>query len=241
MRRLAALLILAGLAFGAPAQDLAREARWKSEVLGTLVVGDAVEIASPAGRTFLALHTPGAAGKPAIVLVHGRGLHPDHGMIGSLRTALADLGFTTLSIQMPVLAADAPASDYFPALFPEAAQRIEAAAGWLKARGHERLVLASHSLGSWMSQHYLELAKRPAFAAWVCMGRSGELRPLPLPVLDVYGERDFPAVLESAGARRAALARTPGSSQRAIAGADHFYAGREAELMRVVGGFIDGL
>ena len=50
--------------------------------------------------------------------------------------------------------------------------RIAAAAEWLARKGHNKLVLASHSLGSWMSQHYLESAKPTAFAAWIWTRRS---------------------------------------------------------------------
>ena len=39
-------------------------------------------------------------------LVHGLGIHPDWGLIGALRSDLPDAGYTTLSVQMPVLAAD---------------------------------------------------------------------------------------------------------------------------------------
>ena len=214
-------------------QDYAREARWRAEVTGNLVVGDAVEIHA-AGRALLGLYAPGKPGQPAIVLVHGIGVHPDHGIIGSLRVALGDMGFTTLSIQMPVLASDARPEDYGPALFAEAGARIAAAAEWLKAKGAKRMVLASHSLGAAMSQHYLENGKPPPFAAWVSMGRSGAVPVLPLPVLDVYGEKDLPAVLQSAAARRA-------TRQVAIAGADHFYNGREAELAAVIRAFVAGL
>lgn len=213
-------------------QDYAREARWRAEVTGNLVVGDAVDIQA-AGRGFLGLYTPGKPDQPAIVIVHGIGVHPDHGIIGSLRVALGDMGFTTLSIQMPVLASDAPAQDYA-ALFGEAAARIAAAAQWLSQKGAKRLVLASHSLGAAMSQHYLENEKSPPFAAWVSMGRGGAVPALPLPVLDVYGEKDLPAVLKSAGERRA-------TRQVKIAGADHFYNGREAELAGVVREFVAGL
>jgi pimeloyl-ACP methyl ester carboxylesterase len=241
MRRFAALLLLACSAFAAPAQDYAREARWRAEVVPNLVVGEAVDIRAPSGRAFLGIHTPGKAGKAALVLVHGLGVHPDHGVIGVLRMALADMGFTTLSIQMPVLAADARAEDYHPALFPEAAMRIAAAADWLAGRGHKKMVLASHSIGAWMSQYYLESSKPSPFAAWISMGRGGALGKLALPVLDVYGEKDNPAVLESAVARRAALERMPGSKQRIIAGADHFYTGRENELAQAVREFIEAL
>jgi predicted alpha/beta-hydrolase family hydrolase len=231
MARLLLLLLLC-LGTSVMAQDYEREARWRSEVLGNLVVGDGVQIALPGGRTFLGLHTPGK--RAAVLLVHGLGVHPDHGLIGILRVAFADMGFTTLSIQMPVLAADVQGQDYYPALFPEAAQRIAAAAQWLAGKGERKVVLASHSLGSWMSQYYLERAKDAPLAAWICMGRGGALAPMSLPVLDVYGEKDNPAVLQSAGSRRA-------SRQVMIAGADHFYTGKEEELARVLGEFLSGL
>ncbi len=232
MRLIGFLAVLAWSSACFP-QDYAREARWKSEVVGNLVVGDAVEIRA-SGRAFLGLYTEGKPGRPAIVIVHGSGVHPDHGVIGSLRVALSDAGFTTLSIQMPVLAADVPAADYYPALFPDASQRIGAAAEWLKGRGAKKLVLASHSLGAWMSQYYLERAKDAPFAGWVSLGRSGAIPKLPLPVLDVYGEKDFPAVLKSAGERHA-------TRQVIVPGTGHFYEGREAELAAVLKDFISGL
>ena len=232
---LAAGLVL-GAASAASAQDYEREARWKAEVLGNLVVGDAVDLAPPNGRSFLGLYTPGEKG--AILLVHGIGVHPDHGVIGILRVALADRGFATLSIQMPVLAADAQAQDYYPALFPEASARIAAAADWLSKKSTKRIVLVSHSLGSWMSEQYLRSGGK-GFAAWVCLGRGGALAPVALPVLDVYGEKDNLAVIESATARRAVLEKIPGSRQASIAGADHFYNGKEDELARLIAGFAE--
>jgi alpha/beta superfamily hydrolase len=232
MRLFAAALML-GAAFAAPAQDYEREARWKAEVLGNLVVGDAVDLALPGGRSFLGLYTPGE--KAAILLVHGIGVHPDHGVIGMLRVALADMGFATLSVQMPVLAADAQSQDYYPALFPEASARIAAAAQWLSSK-NKKVVLASHSLGSWMSEHHLR-SGAGGFAAWVCMGRGGSIAPVALPVLDVYGEKDNLPVIEAANARRAVLEKIPGSKQVRIPGADHFYSGKEEELARLIADF----
>jgi pimeloyl-ACP methyl ester carboxylesterase len=252
MLKITFALLLALVSLMAAAQDYAREARWKSEVLGNLVVGDAVEVKLPGGRAFLGLYTAGEPAKPAVLIVHGIGVHPDHGVIGMLRGALADMGFSTLSIQMPVLAADAQSEDYHPELFPEASARIAAGHAWLGAKGHRVVVLASHSLGSWMSQYHLESAKissaqsgKPArLAGWVSMGRSGTLgdpAKIGVPVLDVYGEKDLPAVLSSAAARREALQRLPGSRQRVIAGADHFYAGQEEKLAAAIREFIDAL
>ncbi|HLS86416.1 MAG TPA: DUF3530 family protein [Burkholderiales bacterium] len=246
----AAALLLGLAAHQAAAQDYAREARWKDEVLGNLVVGDEVELALASGRQFLGLYTEGRPGEPAVLLVHGIGVHPDHGVIGILRGALADMGFATLSIQMPVLAADAQGPDYFPKLFPEASERIAAGHAWLRGKGHENVVLASHSLGAWMSQYHLENlggqapGKGASFAAWVAMGRSGPLgepSKIGMPVLDVYGERDLPAVLASAAERQKTVKALPGSRQQVIAGADHFYTNQEQKLAGVIRDFLGAL
>jgi len=239
-RRVFLALAVASAALPAGGQDYLREQRWKSEVLSSLVVGEAVRLELPSGVGFLGLYTEGRPGRPSVLLVHGAGVHPDHGVIGSLRIALADRGLTTLSIQMPVLAADARAEDYLP-LFPDAGERIAAAAAWLQAGAHAPIVILSHSLGAWMTERYLQSTKATPFAAWICMGRSGPLvaPARPIPILDVYGDRDLPPVLAHAEERRRTLERIPGSSQIVIAGADHFYTGRESELTDALVPFIE--
>jgi pimeloyl-ACP methyl ester carboxylesterase len=239
MRRLMLLAAAACIAQGASAQDYAREQRWAEQVVPNVVVGDAVHIALGSGRKFLGLYTEVKAAKTAVLLVHGIGVHPDHGVIGILRVALSDMGYATLSIQMPVLASDARPADYYPKLFPEAGERIAAAASWLKGKGYGGRVLLSHSLGSWMSEVYLERTPGAPFAAWVCLGRAGafgDMSKVGMPVLDVYGENDLPQVLARAAERRLAATK-----QTMIAQADHFYTGREQPLAETVRAFIEGL
>ena len=234
-------LTLLALAFlPAAAQDYAREARWRAEIVPNLVVGEAVDLRAGGGPDFLGLYTDAPGAKTALVIVHGIGVHPDHGIVGALRMALADRGFATLSVQMPILAADAPPQEYS-ALMPLAAERIAAAAAWLRQRGHRDLVLVSHSMGSRMAGAYFDAAAAPAFRAWVALGLGDEFsaefsRRRPVPVLDVMGDADLPAVLRHAPARRR-VAESTSARQVTIAGADHFYAGREAELVAVIAAF----
>ena len=238
MRHALALVVLVSAFVTAHAQDYAREQRWAEEIVPNVVVGDAVWLKEPSGHKFLGLYAPAAGAQTAVLLVHGIGVNPDHGVIGALRVALADKGLATLSIQMPVLEADAKVAHYYPALFPEAGERIAAGASWLAAKGYGRVVLLSHSLGSWMSEWCLERTPQARFAAWVCLGRGGafaEPAKLRLPVLDVYGEYDSALVLATAAARRAGL---PNEKQLEIAGADHFYTGREEVLTKAVVAFV---
>ena len=108
--------------------DYAREQRWAEEIVPSLVVGDAVRIETASKRRFLGILAESPKSRGAIILMHGSGVHPDFAIVGQLRSLLNDAGFSTLSIQMPVLAGDAPASDY-PGVFAEANERIAAAIG----------------------------------------------------------------------------------------------------------------
>jgi alpha/beta superfamily hydrolase len=196
-----------------------------------VVVGEVVRIRLPSGREFLGLHADNKTATRAILLVHGLGVHPDHGVIAILRAALAELGYNTLAIQMPVLAADAAADEY-PKIFPEAAARIQAAAEWYAARGFARPVLLSHSMGSRMADAYFARAGSASFSAWVSLGILGDFKSkVGIPLLDVYGENDFPQILAAVARRR--------TRQLRIGGADHYYYGREAELANAIADFLD--
>ena len=241
--RLLALVFALAAATQALAQDYEREKRWAAEVVPNIVVGDPVYLKTPSGREFLGIYTQGKS-STSILLVHGVGVHPDHGVIGVLRSSLADLGYSTLSIQMPVQKSDATVRDYYPAVFPEAVERIRAGARWLQQKGPGKIVLLSHSMGSWMSNVYYEETKDAPFAAWVCMGLTGGfggMQNVHVPVLDVYGENDLPPVLRADGRRRRTVEAMAGSKQVMIPGADHFYAGKEDALAAAIRGFIDGL
>lgn len=245
-RRLVLGALLATATLGARAQqpDREREARLRAEIVPNLVVGEAVDlVAAGDPAPFLGIYTAAAPQAPAVVLVHGSGVHPDWNFIGRLRMDLADRGFATLSIQMPVRPAGAPHEEYAP-LMPLAAARIAAAAQWLQGRGHRELALVAHSLGSRMADGYFATQATTPFRAWVSLGITGGSygpglsRHERLAVLDVYGERDFDAVLKAAPQRAAALAGRAASRQLRIAGTDHFYAGKEAELLDAIVGFL---
>ncbi|MBL8386108.1 MAG: DUF3530 family protein [Burkholderiales bacterium] len=253
MRRRALAGVLPGALLGAllaagvaSAQDYERERRWAEEFLPAVVVGDPVRIRAASGREFIGLFAAGKPGQAALVLAHGVGVHPDHGVIGILRAGLNDLGYTTLSIQMPVAAKEAQVDDYYPKLFPDAADRLARAAEWLRAKGHASVVLVSHSMGAWMANEYFDRAHEATpYRAWVAMGLTGGfswgMRRYMFPILDVYGENDLAPTVGAAGRRRFALKDANGSRQVMIAGADHFYAGRERQLAEAIDAFVRSL
>lgn len=223
--------------FAVLAADYAREKKWADEVVPGIVVGDPVYLETPRGHhKFLTLFTTASPDK-AVIVIHGLGIHPDWGLVGTLRNDLADRGYTTLSIQMPVLANEAKAEDY-PPTFPEASERIAVAVDFLKAKGYKRIAIVSHSMGSRMARVYLTGKPDPAVVAWASLGISvDDYKGVKLPVLDLYGENDLPGVLTNTKKRKASLGKN--SKQVMIGRADHFFGGHEAKMVAAVAEFLD--
>jgi pimeloyl-ACP methyl ester carboxylesterase len=236
---LLAILALAGTTAGAVVADTARETRWADEVVPQLVVGDAVWLATARHSRVLALYAePPQATRNAVIVVHGLGVNPDWNLIGVLRSELVDLGFATLSVQMPVLAADAPRDDYAD-LFPDANERLAAAATWLRAKGYARIAVVSHSMGAAMVNAWLADAKESRIDAWVPVGMFVPFAaPLRQPVLDVVAERDFPDVLSHAKTRAHQLRGDSCSAPLLIDGTDHYFGNAAARLASAIAPFI---
>lgn len=237
MRSFALLLSLL-LALPATAADYAREQKWADEVLPSVLVGDPVHLQLAGGHRFLALYTEATSPKAAVILLHGLGVHPDWGLISPLRQSLPDAGFTTLSVQMPVLGAEAKSPDYAVTL-DEAAERVARAVIFLQDKGYTKIALVSHSLGCRMADRYLTLYPQGAVKSWVAIGYSGtaDYGRLKFPILDLYGENDLPAVFESASLR--AIGLKGKSAQEMVPKADHFFEGQDAVLLGKVRAFLD--
>lgn len=236
---LGAALLAAQLAFAQP--DYAREKRWADEITPAILVGDPIHLELANGHRFLAIWAPNPKAVAGVIVVHGLGVHPDWGLINPLRSRLAEQGYATLSVQMPVLMAEMRAASY-PPLFPEAAERLTAAVTYLRGKGLKKVAIVSHSLGSRMVNHFLNHAGDTRIDAWVAIGILGEYtraESFRAPVLDLYGENDFPSVLEDARKRAAAIRGIRGSGQVQVPGADHFFAGMEGEMVRRVRQFLD--
>ena len=240
------LLIVSATAWAGP--DYAREQRWADEITPGIVVGDALYLEQKNRHPFLGIYTEADNAKMGLVVVHGTGIHPDWGMIGTLRQRLPDHGYATLSIQMPVLAADAKAEAYA-ATFPEAVERLQLAVAYLKAKGHQRIALVSHSMGSRMSHAYM--VRNPMEVnAWAALGMPAALgKPgvaivyngIKVPILDLYGAHDLPPTLAGAAKRKASLKGNAASKQVVIPNTDHFFAGQEDAMVKAVKDFLDGV
>ena len=183
------------VSFGpAGAQDYEREKRWADDILPTLIVGDAVWLQQKNGHRFLSLLIDKKeSSKGAVIIAHGRGWSPDFELYGTLRTRLADEGYTTLSIQMPVLPSTAILGLYVP-LYPDARERFQLAVDFLKSKGHKNIGIVSHSLGATMANQYLIRTDDTTVKAWVLISilqGLDEAFRIKIPMLDVFASDDW--------------------------------------------------
>jgi pimeloyl-ACP methyl ester carboxylesterase len=236
------LFLLFSLSCDAFCQDYEKEKRWADDILPTLMVGDAVWLQQKNGHRFLTLFIDkGEKSKGAVIIAHGRGWSPDFELYGTLRTRLADEGYTTLSIQLPVLPSTAILGLYVP-LYPDARERFQLAVDFLKAKGYKNVAIVSHSLGATMANQYLIRTDDTSVKAWVFIGilqGLEEMYRIKIPTLDVYGSNDWTVTMWGAPEREKQLREHPGSGQVMVPGAKHFFEGKEDELLRIVTAFLD--
>ncbi len=131
--------------------------------------------------------------------------------------------------------------DYL-ATYGDAAERIGLATDWLRQRGHGKLGIVSHSLGASMANHYLVTRSDPNIDAWVFIGIINGLEDMfriKIPVLDVFGSKDWNVTVYGADERRKQLERIAGSQQVVVEGAMHFFEDHQDELVKVIVGFLD--
>ena len=250
----AALLLVAGLVAAtlsssdAVAQDIERERRLEAEIVDTILDGEPVHLDAD-GHAFLAIHTEADGDEPrkAVIVLHGRGFHPDWPEVAApLRIELPAHGWDTLSLQMPVLAKSARYYDYVPIL-PASFPRIRAGIEYLRERGVRSIVLAAHSCGVHMAMAYVRSLGDAEFDGFIGIGMGATdygqpmREPFPLaamsvPVLDLFGDEDYPAVQREAPNRLAAI-REAGHSrsvQRIVPGAEHYFRDMDDELVEAV-------
>ena len=97
------LLLIAGVS---QASDLAKEKRWAEQIVDAIFDGEPITL-KDGELEFLAIYTPSATDNTvdAAIIMHGLGVHPDWDqVVRPLRTGLPAQGWTTLSLQMPILA-----------------------------------------------------------------------------------------------------------------------------------------
>lgn len=240
------------------AADLEREKRMADEIVDSILDGDAVFL-SAGEHSLLTIYTEADEVKGTAIILHGRGFHPDwQDAINPLRVGLAETGWNTLSVQMPVLEKQAKYYDYLP-LFANSNSRIEAAIAYareqLKANGDvNKVVLIAHSCGAHMAMAWADTESFESIDAYIGIGMGATdykqpmKHPFPLdkikvPILDVYAENDFPAVIRMAPERLRLIKRAANSksSQLVMADAEHYYTDKGDALTQLINQWLQAL
>ncbi|MBE9560906.1 MAG: DUF3530 family protein [Proteobacteria bacterium] len=223
------------------------------EIVDAILDGDAVFLKAN-DHEFLTIYTEAEEARGTAVILHGRGFHPDwQDAINPLRVGLVESGWNTLSVQMPVLEKQAKYYDYIP-LFPEAISRIEAAIAYARENLKGRVVLIAHSCGAHMAMAWADTESFETIDAYVGIGMGATdykqpmKQPFPLdrikvPVLDVYAENDYPAVIKMAPERLRLIEKAANnkSAQVVVAGAEHYYIDKGDALTQVIDQWLQSL
>jgi pimeloyl-ACP methyl ester carboxylesterase len=183
--------------------------------------------------------------------MHGSGIHPNwQQVIQPLRVGLTEHNWNTLSIQMPILPNEAEYPEYAP-LYDEVAPRIDATIGYLRQNGSKQIVLIGHSQGASMAAYYLSKTRQD-ISGFVAIGMASfaddprmdvirSLQSINIPVLDIYADDDLDVVLKSIKARAEAAKKAGNKNytQLKIAGSNHFFDGKEDELVEAVAAWLE--
>ncbi len=189
----------------------------------------------------------------AVVVLHAMGAHADWPIIiSALRKNLAKQGWSTLSIQLPVLAIRHSVENYGKTI-AAAQDRIDAAVDYMREEKFRNIVLVGHGFGAISALSYTQTLSTPKVMAVAAIGLQDYafLKPAvdilqlieknTLPLLDIYGERDFQHIVEQAPDRR--LAANKGNNdnftQLEVDGADHYFSKMDDVLARRVRGWLD--
>jgi len=233
----------------ASAADLEREKRLADKIKDSLIVGEIASLQAN-GDEFIALINNQEPAQPrgSIIILHSMGAHPNSPqIIHPLRNQLADLGWVTAAIQLPVLAVDATIDDYLKQIKPGAA-RIQSSLDYMRHQFKNRpCVLVAHSLAAIMAVNFMAQQQKLACDALVLIGlptiasdlpeaQSLELlKKISIPILDIYGSQDLNSVKEMAPTRQLTLLKgSPLNRQVEIPGADHTFNGLNDTLVRSV-------
>jgi pimeloyl-ACP methyl ester carboxylesterase len=246
-----ALLTALPLFTSAQATNIEREQRWVEQTIDSIFDGEPVFLPAD-GREFYAIYmdseTPGSKG---LIVVHGTGFHPDwEQVVEPVRVTMTQHGWNTLSIQMPILEKDAHYEDYID-LYPLVPARFRAAINYLRSNGAEQIAIVAHSQGATMASYFV--ANEPdqsTVDALALIGMSAQyrqpqvnsaesLRRINIPVLDLYGSKDFATVLATTDRRAAASTHNKHYTQQIIPNAYHFFDDHEKEMLNALNIWLD--
>jgi pimeloyl-ACP methyl ester carboxylesterase len=235
-------------------KELSREQQIAEKLALTADADETISLKAPGGR-FIGLYKRAKSSEiktgeahGVVILVHGMGAHPDWpDVISPLRTRLTEFGWSTLSIQMPILSPEEPIAEYGKTL-KRANGRIQAAVDYLREWEIESIILLGYSFGAAQAANYLASNKPEDIKAFVSVSMLAQkfIRPgldvykfiggITIPILDIYGEEDLEDVRRGIDDRRLAASKNgnDGFQQIELQMSGHHYLGFEDALVEQI-------
>ena len=203
-------------------KELSREQQIAEKLAVTADADEIISLKASGGR-FIGLYKRAKISETKIgevngvvILVHGMGAHPDWpDVISPLRTRLTEIGWSTLSIQMPILSPEEPVAEYGKTL-RMANSRIQAAVDYLHDWEIEPIVLLGYSFGAVQAANFLASNKPENIQAFISVSVLVQkfIKPkidmykfigeISVPMLDIYAEEDLEDVRRGIDDRRLA-------------------------------------
>ena len=242
-------------------KELSREQQIAEKLTVTADADEIISLKASGGR-FIGLYKRGKSSEintgeinGVVILVHGMGAHPDWpDVISPLRTRLTEFGWSTLSIQMPILSPEEPISEYGKTL-RLANSRIQAAVDYLHTWEIETIILLGYSFGASQAANYLASNKSEGIKAFVSVSMLAQkfIKPgldvykfiagIPVPILDIYAEDDLQDVRRGIDDRRLAASKNgnTGFQQIELQKAGHHYLGLEDVLVEQIQAWLQNI
>ncbi len=229
--------------------DFAREQRIIEQIADSVIEGDVLWL-KVGNKKIFSIYSEAETDKAkgGIIILHSRGLHANwETVVKPLRVGLAEKGWDSLSVQMPVKDKNAKYYDYVP-IFSYAVPRINAAINFLKKQGAKKVVIIAHACGAFMARYFIQHNGVKDISAFVGIGMSATdykqkvINPIILtlfntkiPILDIVAENDYLGVLKFYEIRKEAFAimNNPKNKQLMIPRTEHYYQQKQASKQMV--------
>jgi predicted alpha/beta-hydrolase family hydrolase len=247
-------LMLSGQLAAEGSKELSREQQIAEKLAVSADADETISLKTAAGR-FIGLYKRAKGSEintgeahGVVILVHGMGAHPDWpDVISPLRTQLTEYGWSTLSIQMPILSPEESIAKYGKTL-RLANSRIQAAVDYLHEWELEPIILLGYSFGAAQVANYLASNKPEDVKAFVSVSMLAQkfIKPgldvykfigeIDIPILDIYAEEDLDDVRRGIDDRRLAASKNGngGFQQIELQSSGHHYLDFEDALVEQI-------
>jgi hypothetical protein len=230
------------------ASDIQNEQYWKRTISENLKIGEPIELKA-GEQPFFGIYTKQNRLKQrgSAIIIHGKAEHPNwNEVIRPLRTQLADYGWNTLSIQMPIRNKPLKTKEDIEKFNQQGTLRLDNTLVYLKDKKTPSIFLITHGENAEIALSYIKDNPKHIIDGLVFVSmplkmahkqKSIELLELlVLPVLDIYAGKDLETVTLTAKERHSAAKRGGNADylQQCINNADFSYDNQVQTLIKRV-------